>query len=152
MMWVVVAHCYAFVGGSNSSWLISKYSGFTNSYASEIIFNGYFSVDTFFFMSGLLVAYLCFLELDKKRFNLPMFYILRYIRLTIPLMFVMAFNATIFEHLPSGPNSITDSGHACREFWWKNVLYMQTIIRPLEGICEGHTWYLATDMMGRSVL
>ena len=31
-------------------------------------------------MSGLLVGYLTFLELEKKRFNIVMFYILRYIR------------------------------------------------------------------------
>ena len=42
--------------------------------------NAMFSVDTFFFMSGLLVAYLSFGEMDKGRFNLKMFYIHRYIR------------------------------------------------------------------------
>ena len=31
-------------------------------------------------MSGLLVAYLAFIELERKRFNLVMFYVLRYIR------------------------------------------------------------------------
>ena len=50
-------------------------------YGHEVIANGYYNVDTFFFMSGLLVAYLTFIELERKRFNLVMFYILRYIRL-----------------------------------------------------------------------
>ena len=54
--------------------------GNTATYQVEVITNGYYSVDTFFFMSGLLVAYLTFIELEKKRFNLLMFYILRYVR------------------------------------------------------------------------
>ena len=54
--------------------------GNTATYQLEVITNGYYSVDTFFFMSGLLVGYLTFLELEKKRFNIVMFYILRYIR------------------------------------------------------------------------
>ena len=54
--------------------------GNTATYQLEVITNGYYSVDTFFFMSGLLVGYLTFIELDKKRFNIILFYILRYIR------------------------------------------------------------------------
>ena len=54
--------------------------GNTATYQLEVITNGYYSVDTFFFMSGLLVGYLTFVELDKKRFNIILFYILRYIR------------------------------------------------------------------------
>ena len=54
--------------------------GDTATYGIEVLANGFYNVDTFFFMSGLLVAYLGFVELEKKRFNLVMFYILRYIR------------------------------------------------------------------------
>lgn len=46
----------------------------------EIVMNALPSVDTFFFMSGLLVAYLSFIEMEKKRFNLALFYLHRYIR------------------------------------------------------------------------
>ena len=54
--------------------------GNTATYQVEVITNAWYSVDTFFFMSGLLVAYLAFIEMEKKRFNLFMFYILRYVR------------------------------------------------------------------------
>ena len=43
----------------------------------EILFTAFPSVDTFFFLSGLLVAYLSFIEMEKGRFNLGMFYIHR---------------------------------------------------------------------------
>ena len=43
--------------------------------------------------SGLLVAYLTFKELDKCEGKMPlvMFYVHRYIRLTIPVAFIMGF-------------------------------------------------------------
>lgn len=48
----------------------------------NFLLNGYLSVDSFFFLSGLLVAYLTFKEIDrvKGRFNVIMFYLHRYIR------------------------------------------------------------------------
>ncbi len=47
---------------------------------AEIVSNAWFSVDSFFFLSGLLLAYISFAELEKRRFNLLMFYVHRYIR------------------------------------------------------------------------
>jgi peptidoglycan/LPS O-acetylase OafA/YrhL len=48
--------------------------------ASETLLNSLPSVDTFFFLSGTLVAYLTFIQLEKNKFNLIMFYVHRYIR------------------------------------------------------------------------
>ena len=45
-----------------------------------IVANAFPSVDTFFFLSGLLVGYLTFVQLHKKKFNLVVFYVHRYIR------------------------------------------------------------------------
>jgi peptidoglycan/LPS O-acetylase OafA/YrhL len=42
--------------------------------------NGYLAVDTFFFISAFLVAYFSFMEMEKGRFNLMLFYMMRYIR------------------------------------------------------------------------
>ena len=44
-------------------------------------------VDTFFMMSGLLVCYLLLRELERNngRFNVPLFYIHRYLRLVSPI-------------------------------------------------------------------
>ena len=51
----------------------------------QAVINATVSVDTFFLMSGLLVAYLLLRELDrnKGRFNVPLFYIHRYLRLIL---------------------------------------------------------------------
>ena len=83
MTWVVLCHSFLSTpGGSaqNRRFTSDIQRGDTAEYGHEVIANGYYNVDTFFFMSGLLVAYLAFIELEKKRFNLVMFYVLRYVR------------------------------------------------------------------------
>lgn len=52
---------------------------------TETLLNALPSVDTFFFLSGTLVAYLSFIQLEKKQFNIIMFYVHRYIRLGLEL-------------------------------------------------------------------
>lgn len=46
----------------------------------QLVLNALPAVDTFFFMSGLLSAYISFSQLDKKQFNLGLFYLHRYLR------------------------------------------------------------------------
>ena len=46
----------------------------------EAVLNGYASVDTFFFMGAVLVAYLSFIQLEKKKFNIVVYVVHRYIR------------------------------------------------------------------------
>lgn len=62
--------------------LIPFYAQFLKDFMMQAIFNAAVSVDTFFFLSGTLVAYLTFKELDrsKGRINWFMFYVHRYIR------------------------------------------------------------------------
>ena len=51
--------------------------------ALELVQNATPSVDTFFFLSGLLVGYFTFLQLEKRRFNIVVYYVHRYIRFGI---------------------------------------------------------------------
>ncbi len=101
-------------------------------------------MDTFFFMSGLLVGYLSFIELDKKRFNLLMFYILRYVRLTIPLAFAIGYSATLFVPMIPGPlTEFFGQNDACMgRSWWETLLYVNIYTGPA---CMGHTWYLSAE-------
>ena len=126
------------------------FTGRRLSWSIEVILNGFSSVDTFFFMSGLLVAYLTFFELENKRFNLGLFYAHRYVRLTIPLVLVIAWTAVIEPLLGSGfywDTGITSTtARWCREGWWTNLLYINNFYAGTDGICLGQTWYLACDM------
>ncbi len=149
MTWVVLAHVYGNMphpyGAMNFDWKAKKSLGADIRYMDELIVNGWFCVDTFFYLSGLLVAYLSFIEMERKRFSLPLFYILRYLRLTIPLALVMGFASTLYLKFLTGPLAPLYSVSGCNENWWYNLLYIQ--IYTDEGLsCIGQTWYLAADM------
>lgn len=98
-------------------------------------------------MSGLLVAYLSFFELEKGRFNLILFYVHRYIRLTIPMALTIAFIvgfANTFGHGPLWWSGGDYDIQSCRENWWLNLLYMNNFFRQTR-VCLGQTWYLSCD-------
>ncbi|XP_059352860.1 nose resistant to fluoxetine protein 6-like isoform X2 [Daphnia carinata] len=114
------------------------------------VLNATIAVDTFFLMSGLLVTYSLMRELDrnKGRFNIGLFYLHRFLRLTPVYAIILGFIATLLVYLGSGPNweNVRYLSLACRWNWWNNLLYVNNYVvtYPLE--CMGETWYLACDM------
>ena len=80
--------------------------------STETLLNALPSVDTFFFLSGTLVAYLSFIQLEKNQFNLIMFYVHRYIRLV--------------PYITQNPKRLSFQGdHGSNQSWWwiKNFLF-----------------------------
>ena len=114
-----------------------------------------FSVDSFFFMSGVLAAYLNLIEMQKKegRFPVLIYYLHRYLRLTMVLAFVLFFWWTLTVHLGNGPMWRASFGEDsalqknCQKYWWTSLLYINNLY-PWEFMdeCMGWTWYLANDM------
>ncbi|GLV35410.1 uncharacterized protein CBL_01440 [Carabus blaptoides fortunei] len=105
------------------------------------------NVDTFFVLSGLLVAY-GFLQAKEKgvKFNVFLYWIHRYIRLTPAFGVMILINATIITHLGSGPfwSLLASLKTTCVEKWWHNLLYIQNYYEN-DTICLGQSWYLAVD-------
>ena len=95
----------------------------------QALLNAFVSVDTFFLMSGLLVSYLLLRELErnKGRFNIGLFYLHRYIRLTAVYAFILAFVASLIFYTGTGPNwySVGVASNACRMAWWRQFLYSE---------------------------
>lgn len=89
--------------------------------------NASVSVDTFFLMSGLLVSFFLLRELDrnKGKFNVGLYYLHRYLRLTIVYAFILGFIATLIVYVGTGPNwySVNLYSNACRNAWWRQFLY-----------------------------
>ena len=152
MCWIIYGHLY----------LLGQFLGYSKSVENRklvedialgkagtgylILLNAFPAVDTFFFMSGTLVAYLTFPAFDKKKFDLAMFYIHRYIRLTIPLAFYIAFEAAFAGYMTYGPIFDTSaSTDHCRNTGWRNILYINNFFK-FDEACLGQTWYLANDM------
>ena len=116
-----------------------------------MVWNGFPSVDSFYIMSGLLVGYFTFKELDRTngKINIFMFYVHRYIRclqpkgckltqlvyeLIMPLIcfrltgiyaLVILFHVSIYQFIPWGHSNFQFvQENACKEHWWKNLAYI----------------------------
>ena len=115
------------------------------------ITNGFFAVDSFFFLSAVLVAYLTLREMKKKNGRFPAlhFYIHRYLRLTPTYAFVLFFAWALTANIAYGPGiGLTPSIMGdCTKVWWTNFLYINNLY-PWKEIdeCMRWTWYLANDM------
>ena len=154
MFWVILCHTHfwVFIGGVEN---IVHIKDVLSRFSFQAIGNAFFSVDSFFFLSGLLVAYLTFREMKRKKGQFPFltYYLHRYLRLTPTYAFVLFFIWFLMMHLGEGPNfrlyaweeSVTYK--ACSKYWWTNLFYINNLYPwQLEKECIGWTWYLANDM------
>lgn len=142
MAWVILGHTCI---------VVFKYSdnmGYRKIVEKEFFFetikNGAFSVDTFFFMSGLLVSYLYFrtnAKGDLSRLTQGTqgfaagflkfcgFLVYRFCRLTTPYMFVLGVVLVSMRWFHA--NSVFEPPTAdhvnCAEYWWRNLLYINTL-------------------------
>ncbi|KAL5292654.1 hypothetical protein ACFFRR_011434 [Megaselia abdita] len=110
---------------------------------------GVISVDTFFFISGLLVAWIGLKELQKNngRINVIMMYVHRLFRL-IPLIgIIILFTLSLLKYCGAGPNWPTfliTQTYPCEKTWWRTLLFIQNYGNDL--LCVPQSWYLAVDM------
>ncbi|XP_066999863.2 nose resistant to fluoxetine protein 6 [Anabrus simplex] len=148
MGWVVLGHRYLVVSGLPSINMVYL-NDFKKDWSRLTIMNGTLSVDTFFLLSGLLTSYVFLKEMEKRgRFNILLFYVHRYIRLTPALAVMILMTVTLFNYGGEGP--LWDSRHrtareACEKNWWANLLYINNYYDS-GTMCLGQTWYLAVDM------
>ncbi|WAR04826.1 LOW QUALITY PROTEIN: NRF6-like protein [Mya arenaria] len=151
MAWVILGHTFSFPIGLSAN--ILKFAFDQESYVSFCaIMYATVSVDSFFTLSGVLVAYLTLRELKKvggaNRLNWLMFYFHRFWRLTPPYMLVLMFGTVLSPYLINGPLRLTHdlpSMGECRHTWWTNLLYINNYVE-LDHMCMGWSWYLANDM------
>ncbi|XP_069120101.1 O-acyltransferase like protein-like [Argopecten irradians] len=147
MAWVILGHTYSFTAVyiQNFSYFYSVVSRWT----FMVILNGLMSVDTFFTMSGLLVAYVFMKEMTKEkgRINWFLFYFHRFWRLTPAYMLILMISATLTRYLGDGPEWPKDGFEidSCSTTWWTNLLYVNNFVHS-DKMCLGVTWYLANDM------
>ncbi|XP_029676634.1 nose resistant to fluoxetine protein 6-like [Formica exsecta] len=156
MVWVIMAHTSLYsmdyLDNKAWSWRVSK------GLPIQVLTNSHISVDTFFFISGFLVAYLYLKNVTGKgriepinyRAKLNEFFvsvIRRYIRLTPASMMMVG-----ILQLNSGWYSETSQFYmderpheTCAKYWWRNLLYINNLFNRRE-LCMSWSWYLANDM------
>ncbi|XP_025111704.1 nose resistant to fluoxetine protein 6-like [Pomacea canaliculata] len=148
MTWVVLGHSFLFplsVAENVGRFLPTGIKRWT----IQGIVNATVSVDSFFALSGLLVAYLTLKELRKNsgKLNWFMFYFHRFWRLTPAYMLVIMVYSCLSSYWGDGPlwPSALPDRDKCSEKWWTNLLYINNLMSFKE-TCLAHSWYLANDM------
>ncbi|XP_070565068.1 nose resistant to fluoxetine protein 6-like [Ptychodera flava] len=147
MWWVILGHSYTLMVFTDNVLVMQDVM---KRFTFQAIENATFSVDTFFFLSGLLVTYLTLQQLrEDRKVNWVMFYLHRFWRLTPMYMFAIFFWAYLMPYLGNGPYKAEANGiqEPCYQYWWTNLLYINNLVPwPAEIQCYGPAWYLANDM------
>ena len=159
MWWVILGHSFQFAYTSAAMDNPLDALNIGKRFTFQAILNGTFSVDTFFFLSGLLVTYLCLKNLVEKngRINWGLFYFHRFWRLTPVYGFVLMIWGSLTVYLLNGPGGIIYRNDKvsmqiidiCSTTWWANLLYINNFYPHLGDLgnqCMSWTWYLANDM------
>ncbi|XP_017103756.2 nose resistant to fluoxetine protein 6 [Drosophila bipectinata] len=149
LIWVIVGHEYTDTVMSYTINRIKVLSWFRKPFSSFIIYAP-FSVDTFLFITGLLLVVIGLrsLERAKGKLNIPMMYLHRYLRLTPIVAVAILVYMQLLPLISKGPVSqdlaLFDYS-VCSKSWYWNMLFVQNYAAVSE-ICLPHTWYLAVDM------
>ncbi|KAK4473177.1 hypothetical protein MN116_004357 [Schistosoma mekongi] len=158
MNWVIYAHCIVFsLYSANNSLLY--FENHYRTWAYQVIIGSTLSVDTFFFISGLLSTYLSILKLrqiDNWKHEIKFwcgFIFHRILRLTPAYFLVLILYTGLFIHAYVGPlypqtPDLMDIKF-CRDHWW--VTYLNNFIYPDE-VCMGWSWYLSNELQFSIVL
>ncbi|KAK8406205.1 hypothetical protein O3P69_007137, partial [Scylla paramamosain] len=153
MCWVVISHSYLYsVTISANKGLLGQMVA-EHPYFYQIILNGYPSVDTFFFMSGLLVSYNLTKEFQRtSRFNILLYYVHRFIRLAPPILLLCGFFAVfppLFVQGSVSPEIIRKGKMVdnCIRYWWRDSFFLTNIFLGHEDrlSCLSVCWYTAVD-------
>ncbi|EDW63018.1 uncharacterized protein [Drosophila virilis] len=156
VLWTMMVHTYLqmfAIGENKFERVITE-----RSFWYQIIGNATFSVDSFFFISGLLVT-LLYVKQERKPPGPPcsfvkrscldtlMMILYRYLRLTPVYLFVVLFNDfAVRQGLDSSVFQPAKIEHnTCRIYWWRNILYINNFF-PQHEMCMMWSWYMANDM------
>lgn len=113
----------------------------------EFLLGGELGVDTFFFIGGFLLSFIGI----KRKTPVLQGMMLRFLRLTPSLAFVLMVYTLVVPFLASGPFAprlqaqIFDN---CRDTWWTELVYTMNFVPwNSDHVCMGWTWYLGNDMI-----
>ncbi|XP_074618174.1 nose resistant to fluoxetine protein 6-like isoform X2 [Acropora palmata] len=148
MWWVIMGHTFAGIVQLVNDPLFAF--NILHRFTFDTVSSAFFSVDSFFVLSGLLVSYLSFRRMEKNDGRLPLFkfYFHRFWRLTPSYMFTILFYSNLYAFLGEGPMWFRNQNSTlCEKYWWTNLLYINNFYpTSLDDECLDWSWYLANDM------
>lgn len=136
MLWIILTHTYLLP--IKSTMLYSRnFLNISESYLFQFIVNGWVLVDSFFFVSSLLITFnqLRILQRTSGRINLFRIILQRLIRFSPSLWFVISliFVLPIFVKGPLAHEYLNDQIEHCSNGWFLNVLFINNWF-PLEKV------------------
>eukprot|EP00668_Euglena_longa_P016336 GGOE01020577.1.p1 GENE.GGOE01020577.1~~GGOE01020577.1.p1 ORF type:complete len:330 (-),score=33.39 GGOE01020577.1:25-1014(-) len=156
ILWIIFGHQFVFTRPGFRN-LLAALPSFANNHTFLLVSTSTFCVDTFFFMGGFLQAYVLIQRIHKLKgrfaHGVPYLYLLRYLRLTPLLAFVIcaarllkyAGHGAIWFHFQR-----STMWAAADKYWWALLLYINDYV-PLHDSYSGGpfqwTWYLANDFL-----
>nr|XP_045595367.1 nose resistant to fluoxetine protein 6-like [Procambarus clarkii] len=157
MTWIIICHQYE----TNYDFIVNTLDSlkYQDPVLTEVVTNGWLSVDTFLFMTGLVLSYrlLPLLADRRPRAHLSIFiktFFRRFFRLAPTILCVALFCASLLRFLGRGPRKhLLDafSRGDCATHWWKDPLFFNNFITgENHGLtvndCLDNCWYTAVDM------
>ncbi|KAI4479390.1 hypothetical protein M0804_011175 [Polistes exclamans] len=153
--WVVMVHTYLQVFAIAENKTLRTIT--ERNFMFQTISNATFSVDTFFFISGLLVTILFYrslgsLKIDKSDFlksstsKFIVMVLYRFVRLTPAYLFVLGMNEISIKQVEARTVFTPEiANHLnCEQFWWRNALYLNSLY-PRKEMCMLWSWYMSND-------
>ncbi|XP_015839398.1 nose resistant to fluoxetine protein 6 isoform X2 [Tribolium castaneum] len=147
MMWIIIGHEYSNAGNAPWSNFLSL-QDWQNNPAHMIIIETTMSVDTFLVVGGLVTVYTFLNSMDKGvKFNIVLFYVHRYLRLTPVYFIVGLIHVFLLDYIGNGPLwkivdlKLVDN---CRKRWWTSLLFISNYVQ--NEVCLPQAWYLSVDM------
>ncbi|XP_014477851.1 PREDICTED: nose resistant to fluoxetine protein 6-like isoform X2 [Dinoponera quadriceps] len=147
--WIIYGHTY-YIEVVGAKMDLTQVPRMHYNWSNMLILNANIVTDTFFLLSGILLAYI---ELSRERdtnwrFNAIGLYVHRYVRLTPAYAMMIGFYATLFDKLGTGlhwDNWVSVNKNSCQVNWWTNLLYINNYVN-VDNICMAQSWYLSADM------
>lgn len=103
--------------------------------STQFLTNAFFSVDTFFYFSGLLLGFIWFKGFKRNPskhlsiFAWILFFVHRFVRLSPPYYLAVAFYTFVLRtFLTKMPIMLNEFLDPCETNWWINFLYLTNFI------------------------
>ncbi|XP_074655186.1 nose resistant to fluoxetine protein 6-like [Tubulanus polymorphus] len=150
MFWIILGHTFYYFFIFAPSENVGEFLSILKTWSFLIVYAGSLSVETFFFLSGLLLTYISMKKMldsgGPKNINWFMFYFHRFWRLT-PLYTAVWMIYVSFSHFfgdgPLYPDYTSLEGPGCSYFSW--LYHLAYINNFIPSGCMGWTWFLAVD-------
>ena len=155
MSWIILMHMRLYNEHLTANFDLNVIEKLSSDWTILAIMHPGFMVDTFFALSGFLVAYWNLRKIKQagslRRFNWKLFYLFRFWRLspTFYLVFLVYWKV-IFGGFINGPlwantNSPRSPAATCDKHWWKLFLYINNFDIQKQS-CYQDAWYLAAEL------